>query len=208
MIIKDKYPMIVLVLCSLAVSQLYAQNDKKPYACVPVSAVAVLNYFDVKCSYVEIFSEINVDERNGLAPLGDLVRVCRKRDLYCKAYKGLKRRQIEKYLSDSYCVVVCEDTERKQHAVTLFDVNGRIAAFDLLESLHYINEEKFNAWLGGHIVSIVIGKKPISGPRNVLLHSTIAIVASLLIVALVCLKRRNQNRKTDASPGVSSSMAC
>lgn len=169
--------------------------SKPKYACVPVDASIALRYFNIPHKYRKIYAEMDVQEETGYASLGDLVRVCEKRGLYCKGYKGLNLKQIKQYLHDGCVIVVYINNDNGQHAIPLLEINGRIAAYDVLRPLHYINMEKFKRFLSKKVLCVAINNEPISGPYNVNSRVLGMSLAVLLVigVSFVYIRKRLRN---------------
>ena len=168
---------------------------KHTYACVPVAASVALRYFNIHHKYQEIYSEMDVKEETGYASLGDLVKVCKKRDLYCQAYRGLNIKRIKEYLRCGSVIVVHVGEGNTQHAIPLFEINGRIAAYDVLRPLHHINMERFERFLSDKVLCVVVSNERISAPYSVsskVLGMSLAVSTVIWIVFSLCQKMRKE----------------
>lgn len=189
----------VMILMSFVNGDLCNAQDtvnKSKYSCVPVAASIALRYFNVPHEYREIYAEINVQEETGYASLGDLVRVCEKRGLFCKGYGRLSLKQIQKYLHNGCVIVVYIKNKHTQHAVSLFEINGRIAAYDVLKPLHYVNMERFERFLSKKVLCVAVNNEPISSTYNVNSRVLGMSLAASLVIAVSFLYIRERRKKS------------
>jgi len=172
-------------------------TNKNTYACVPVAASVALRYFNIPHEYKEIYFEMDVEEETGYASLGDLVRVCQKRGLFCKGYMGLSLKQIRKYLNNGCVIVVYIKNKHFQHTVSLFQINDRIAAYDVLNPLHYVNMERFERFLSKKVPCVIVKDAPISAYYNI--NSRVlgmSLTAIFMIgVFFTLIHKKSKNRK-------------
>jgi hypothetical protein len=142
--------------------------EPEPYACVPSSAAVILAYFGREPNDAQFTKQFRV-QADGYAPAGDLIRVCKRYGLYCKAYRDLSMRQTKDYLERGFAVVVVTQLGR-QHAVSLFGAKQGILTTDLLQPLHLANIDNLQRALLRGAVSIVIGENPIPSPKERAAH--------------------------------------
>ena len=191
---RVKETAITLMLTAIMFSQTTSFADKlddSRYACIPVATSFALKYFDIPHKYEDIYSEIRVQKETGHAPLEDLLDVCSKNGLECRAFRGLTTKEIKSYLGKGYIVAVCVHNSKMQHIVSMVGANDRIIAIDLIKPLHYVNEAKFKAWLKDDTVCVIIGKEMIKYSK---IHWKAWLSLAIFIVTLILMLKGKELR--------------
>ena len=160
---------LVVVLCCVACSVHPDENklgERRPYACLPFAACAVLAFFDMSPNYAEITKEIAVDE-GGEARVSDLITAVQRRGLSCSIFKGLSITELQDLLSGGNCaVIVAENANGSMHAISVFASGGGLVTTDPITPIHCVNRPALENVLGEDAVCIIVGNTPVSLRRS------------------------------------------